>query len=181
MVSHLRRPRYPQHPAIEYTTKIANIDMAYVAVFLYIVTIVTTAGATSLAVDGVIPSLGFNAVMYSLVMIPEHFWMIPHYANASDIAERELPLTFRLGLSPSSTVFAFACAFGLLHTLVTFFLFRTFTTKLEWAIPNVICGLIAFVLIIVIGMMIGQSVAFADRDIETTTVTPDPRKMRRKK
>ncbi|WP_146594763.1 hypothetical protein [Novipirellula galeiformis] len=153
--------------------------MAYVAVFLYIVSIITTAGVTSLAVDGAIPSLGFNAVMWSLIMIPEHFWMIPHYENTPDIGDRPLPWTFRLGLSPSSTVFVLSCALGLVHTLVTYFLFRTFTTALQWAVPNVICSVIVFAMLIVIGIIIGQSSAIANREIETESEAPHSPKRRR--
>ncbi|QDT11041.1 hypothetical protein [Planctomycetes bacterium K23_9] len=152
--------------------------MTYVAVFLYVASTLFSASALSVLVDGTIPSLGFFAVICSLIMVPELFWLIPHNSESVKHSDKPPSWMFRVGMQPPAVLFCVASGLGVVHAAVTFFLFRTFTDKIEWAIPNLLCGAGVFALLVVIGITIAQTSATANR---LTAIDSEPVIRRRRK
>ncbi|TWU44631.1 hypothetical protein Poly51_59000 [Rubripirellula tenax] len=136
--------------------------MTYVAVFLYVVSVIITAGGLAIAIDGDIPSHGFIAATCSLIMVPELIWMIPHYADSVDRTDLRTPWIFRLGPSPDNSLFVLALILGFIHSSTTFFLFRGFTTEFAWKLPNILCGGFVFLMIAVLGAILGSAAATAN-------------------
>jgi hypothetical protein len=162
--------------------------LAFLGVWYYTIACVATGFALAMAVDGILPTdiflgnttPGFNGVIIGLIMMPEHFLLVPHFAEAGEDEHGDANVVpFNTGLSPANCVFLVAVLVGIFQSVLVFFLWRSLTESTAFDVPNATCGVLTFVLVLFGGTVL-TAVAWNANALLATTA-PEPTRHRRKR